>query len=338
MQATLALRFGGEGILKMKGIPFKASASDVRKFFAGYKIKSEGISFIMHADGRPTGMAFIEFETPQEAVRAMEKDRAKFGPEYGDRFCMLQLVGRHEMDKVTLQKENDAAANAKLLLGANAVSVRARGRAGGAGGRREGVVGTLRTFGPNTLQPCGAWSGLWKHAAWLTHRPPCRPRRAQGSLNVLQAAAMATQAALNNPALQPILMAGGNPWLNPLHLGLVNPASAAALGQLGLQQVAGQGQGNPMLDAQLAAQLSSQLNAGHGALLGGAALNSLGLLQQQQAAAAAAAAGLPPPGLVAQGNGHDAGGWVDPTSASAPLLFYHNQAVNQDWVRAADAR
>lgn len=36
----------------------------------------------------------------------MEKDRAKFGPEYGDRFCMLQLIGRHEMDKVSLQKEN----------------------------------------------------------------------------------------------------------------------------------------------------------------------------------------------------------------------------------------
>lgn len=116
MQATLALRFGGEGILKMKGIPFKAVAADVRKFFTGYKIKPEGISFIMHADGRPTGMAFIEFETPQEAVRAMEKDRAKFGPEYGDRFCMLQLVGRHEMEKVNLQKESESNTN-KLLNG-----------------------------------------------------------------------------------------------------------------------------------------------------------------------------------------------------------------------------
>lgn len=55
MQSTLALRFGGEGILKLKGIPFKASAHDVRKFFHGYRIKPEGISFIMHADGRPTG-------------------------------------------------------------------------------------------------------------------------------------------------------------------------------------------------------------------------------------------------------------------------------------------
>lgn len=114
MQATLALRFGGEGILKVKGIPFKATAADVRKFFSGYKIKPDGVSFIMHADGRPTGMAFIEFETPQEAVRAMEKDRAKFGPEYGERFCMLQLVGRHEMDKVSLQRESDAL-NQKLM-------------------------------------------------------------------------------------------------------------------------------------------------------------------------------------------------------------------------------
>jgi hypothetical protein len=62
--------------------------------------------------------AFIEFETPQEAVRAMEKDRAKFGPEYGDRFCMLQLVGRHEMDKVTLQKESDTTST-KLLVSAS---------------------------------------------------------------------------------------------------------------------------------------------------------------------------------------------------------------------------
>jgi hypothetical protein len=29
MQATLALRFGGEGILKMKGIPFKAGPGEV---------------------------------------------------------------------------------------------------------------------------------------------------------------------------------------------------------------------------------------------------------------------------------------------------------------------
>jgi epithelial splicing regulatory protein 1/2 len=44
-----------------------------------------------------------------------EKDRAKFGPEYGERFCMLQLVGRHEMDKVSLQRESDTI-NQKLMV------------------------------------------------------------------------------------------------------------------------------------------------------------------------------------------------------------------------------
>eukprot|EP00195_Chlamydomonas_chlamydogama_P011755 CAMPEP_0202914098 /NCGR_PEP_ID=MMETSP1392-20130828/62202_1 /ASSEMBLY_ACC=CAM_ASM_000868 /TAXON_ID=225041 /ORGANISM="Chlamydomonas chlamydogama, Strain SAG 11-48b" /LENGTH=485 /DNA_ID=CAMNT_0049605619 /DNA_START=36 /DNA_END=1490 /DNA_ORIENTATION=+ len=270
MQATLALRFGGEGILKMKGIPFKATASDVRKFFAGYKIKPEGISFIMHADGRPTGMSFIEFETPQEAVRAMEKDRAKFGPEYGDRFCMLQLVGRHEMDKVTLQKESENTN--KMLNGINGI-------------------------------------------------------------NMLQAAAIATQAALNNPALHPILMAGANPLLNPLHLGLMNQAAASAAlagGPIpGIQQMqnpgAGSG-GNPMLDATLAAQLASSQLAGQGpsaGLVNGGVpggLGGLNLLQQQGGA-------VPPTGAEAPPN------WVPSMdhAATNPLLFYPNGHAAQEW-------
>lgn len=297
MQATLALRFGGEGVLKMKGIPFKAMALDVRKFFAGYKIKPDGVSFIMHADGRPTGMAFIEFETPQEAVRAMEKDRAKFGPEYGDRFCMLQLVGRHEMEKVTLQRENENTAN-KLLNG----------------------------------------------------------------INVLQAAAFATQAALNNPALQPILMAGSNPWLNPIYqtgnvMGLVNPsaaanpaAAAAALANAQLAQVPSAhmpapGTSPPMLDpstlsaaAQYAVPLAQQ---GHGHLVGGG-MNAFSLLQQQQQQAQAAQM----PGSGSGGLDGSTTGWtIDPAAAAAAAattnlqILYQNAAAaaQPDWARAAAA-
>lgn len=256
MQATLALRFGGEGILKMKGIPFKATSADVRRFFSAYKIKQDGISFIMHADGRPTGMAFIEFETPQEAVRAMEKDRAKFGPEYGERFCMLQLVGRHEMDKVQLQKEGDSGAN-KLL----------------------------------------------------------------NNINVLQAAAMATQAAFQNPALQPILMAQAtNPWLNhTLPFGLVNPASTAALTSTQLGHIppiaaapgisspaaaSASAAANPMLDATL---LASQLPLDHTAAT--AAANPL-LFYQSQDWQRAAAAAVDPRGL-------SMSGWTEQLAAAA---------------------
>ncbi|PNH05775.1 Heterogeneous nuclear ribonucleoprotein H [Tetrabaena socialis] len=269
MQATLALRFGGEGVLKMKGIPFKATAMDVRKFFAGYKIKVEGISFIMHADGRPTGMAFIEFETPQEAVRAMEKDRAKFGPEYGDRFCMLQLVGRHEMEKVTLQRENENTAN-KLLNG----------------------------------------------------------------INVLQAAAYATQAALNNPALQPILMAGSNPWLSPIYpgMGLVGHGSNSAAAALANAQLAHVQPGGPgqMLDAtalSAAAQPYAPSLQGHPSLVNGG-MHALSLLHQQQQAHAVA-------------GGVDPSSWgLDAAAAAASnnlQLFYQNAAAAPDWARAAAA-
>ena len=41
------------------------------RFFAGYRVRPDGIHFVMHADGRPSGMAFVEFDCPQEAMRAL---------------------------------------------------------------------------------------------------------------------------------------------------------------------------------------------------------------------------------------------------------------------------
>lgn len=118
-------------------------------------------------------------------------------------------------------------------------------------------------------------------------------------MNVLQAAALATQAALQNPALQPILMAqAANPWLSHnLPYGLINPTSALTGAQLGhissmpaapvvpnpAAGVAQSASASPMLDATL---LASQLP-------------------------------------------------LDPAAATNPLLFYQNQA--QDWQRAAVA-
>lgn len=92
----------------------------------------------------------------------------------------------------------------------------------------------------------------------------------------LQAAALAgaTQAAALNPALQPLLMAQANSWL---HMGLVNPATAAlaAGAQLGQIQHALPPPATPtvpsLLDPAVLAQLqmNSQIVAGNG--LGAAA-------------------------------------------------------------------
>jgi hypothetical protein len=78
----------------------------------------------------------------------------------------------------------------------------------------------------------------------------------QNGINVLQAAALATQAAFQNPALQPILM-GSTPWLNPIYQnipGLVAPpgtspaVAVAALANAQLAQVPTGGPGSQVLD------------------------------------------------------------------------------------------
>lgn len=111
MQDAVSSRLGGDGIIKVKGMPFKATHHEVRQFFAGYGVKPDGISIALQADGRPTGMAFVEFESSHEALRAMKKDRARFGPAHGDRFVMLQVATRQDMNGMQLQRESDMLGN-----------------------------------------------------------------------------------------------------------------------------------------------------------------------------------------------------------------------------------
>jgi hypothetical protein len=42
-------------VVKMKGLPFKASSEDVLKFYGGFGIKSNNIYLKRHPDGRPSG-------------------------------------------------------------------------------------------------------------------------------------------------------------------------------------------------------------------------------------------------------------------------------------------
>lgn len=42
-------------VVKMKGLPFKASCEDVLKFYGGFSIKTSSIYLKRHPDGRPSG-------------------------------------------------------------------------------------------------------------------------------------------------------------------------------------------------------------------------------------------------------------------------------------------
>lgn len=58
----------------MRGLPFKASQGDVHEFFR--PLQPINVQILMDDTGRASGEADVEFATHDEAVRAMNKDKA----------------------------------------------------------------------------------------------------------------------------------------------------------------------------------------------------------------------------------------------------------------------
>eukprot|EP00242_Pyramimonas_sp_CCMP2087_P004832 CAMPEP_0198215700 /NCGR_PEP_ID=MMETSP1445-20131203/51907_1 /TAXON_ID=36898 /ORGANISM="Pyramimonas sp., Strain CCMP2087" /LENGTH=142 /DNA_ID=CAMNT_0043891531 /DNA_START=227 /DNA_END=651 /DNA_ORIENTATION=- len=90
---------GGRGptetnILKLKGLPFQAGEREVFDFFHGFNIL--GAYILMDMDGKPSGMAFAEFENEDDARMAcVKRDRAYMG----NRFVKCLRVPRAEMEQ-----------------------------------------------------------------------------------------------------------------------------------------------------------------------------------------------------------------------------------------------
>lgn len=90
---------GGEdsAVLKLKGLPYSTTEQQILDFFAGYEVQR--VAFVYEPDGRPSGLAFAEFSSKDEAIRAM----AKNGEYIGDRYVRLLHVPKQEMeDQVSL--------------------------------------------------------------------------------------------------------------------------------------------------------------------------------------------------------------------------------------------
>lgn len=62
-------------VIRMRGLPYRASKSEVMGFFKGCSIPEEGIAFVTRADGRVTGEAYVRFATREDAKTGIRKDR-----------------------------------------------------------------------------------------------------------------------------------------------------------------------------------------------------------------------------------------------------------------------
>jgi len=63
-----------------------ASMFDILEFFKGYNVVQNGVHVVLGPGDRPSGEAFVEFATPEDAARAMEKHRQHVGTRYVQSF------------------------------------------------------------------------------------------------------------------------------------------------------------------------------------------------------------------------------------------------------------
>ncbi|XP_045467613.1 heterogeneous nuclear ribonucleoprotein H2-like [Harmonia axyridis] len=83
-------------VVKLRGLPWSVTAEDVLKFFEDCDVMNgkNGIHLTTSREGRPSGEAYVEFETPEDLELALEKDRDHIGSRYIEVF----KVGKAEMD------------------------------------------------------------------------------------------------------------------------------------------------------------------------------------------------------------------------------------------------
>lgn len=75
-------------VLRLRGLPYSATRSDVEKFFESIQIYKgeEGVVFSVTSSGRPTGEAYVEFMSEEAQQEAMKRHKQHMGSRYIELF------------------------------------------------------------------------------------------------------------------------------------------------------------------------------------------------------------------------------------------------------------
>lgn len=73
-------------ILKLRGLPYSATESDIVEFFGEFEISEGKVHIARRPDGKATGEAYAEFPSTEVAKKAMCKDKMTIGSRYVELF------------------------------------------------------------------------------------------------------------------------------------------------------------------------------------------------------------------------------------------------------------
>jgi len=84
---ALAARLGGSRVVRLRGVPFQATAADVAQFLAAYKVDESQVTLVRGPDGKMTGDCFVIFATEAFATSAMnDMQKQEIGGRYIELF------------------------------------------------------------------------------------------------------------------------------------------------------------------------------------------------------------------------------------------------------------
>ena len=88
-QAQSAL---GEGfsVVKLRGLPWNVTIEDIHTFLASITVPQGGVHLMNGANGRPSGLAYVELSTEEDQAEALRRDKQSIGGRYIDVFACSQ--------------------------------------------------------------------------------------------------------------------------------------------------------------------------------------------------------------------------------------------------------
>ena len=146
-----------QGVLRLRGLPYTATPADVEEFFRGYDIVGENTVFTTTSDGRPTGEAYVEFRSEEQAMSAMSRHGERIGSRYielfrGTRADLVNSQKAHGAATSHSRKASDerAATGGSGSQGTNGVDDKTNGSSGSGG--VEGNIGSGNRDGSAVLR------------------------------------------------------------------------------------------------------------------------------------------------------------------------------------------
>lgn len=132
----------GDGVVRLRGLPFACTHDDIVNFFKGMQIVPNGIALLADDMGRASGEAYVQFASQSIADLALQKHKEKMGLRYVEIFKSSMM-----------EAESAIAMQGKYIPGVGAT--------GGAGGGRptpyersrgRGMRGSMRGRGAGNIK------------------------------------------------------------------------------------------------------------------------------------------------------------------------------------------